>query len=185
MIEVEENGIRFLEYPFTAATVYPNGFLPVADIKEILPGQYPPEIRTVGGEVLFVHHPFKSELEQFALQHQIPIVSRVDIWDFILEEFLDTEYSEEMKLGTFAVLNDAGLEREEVVELRQSVAGVMMAYNFGSMLWEWVHLGLYDLLNAYSGVMTGDRYKLEPEAFGEFYWKAMHIANKGEIRSSS
>jgi len=48
----------------------------------------------------------------------------------------------------------------------------MMACNFKSMLWEWVHLGLFDLLNAHSGIMTGKRYKLEPDAFEEFYWKA-------------
>ncbi|MNP80366.1 hypothetical protein D3C76_1784470 [compost metagenome] len=79
-------------------------------------------------------------------------------------------------------MNEAGLGREEVIELRKSVADVMMAYNFKSMLWEWVHLGLHDLLSAYSGILAGERYKLEPKAFEDFYWKAMHLAHKGKIR---
>lgn len=50
------------------------------------------------------------------------------------------------------------------------------------MLWEWVHLGLYDLLKAYSGFLTENKYKLNEEEFKELYKKAIKIANKGVLR---
>jgi hypothetical protein len=44
-----------------------------------------------------------------------------------------------------------------------------MKYNFTTMLWEWVSLELFDVLQAM-------RPELDEKSFAGFYWKAMDIA---------
>ena len=47
----------------------------------------------------------------------------------------------------------------------------MLKYNFDTMLWEWISLGLPDVLQAM-------RVKYSDEEFEEFYKRAMTIENK-------
>lgn len=51
-------------------------------------------------------------------------------------------------------LREAGLSQEEVVGIRQRLTPLMHAYNFDSMLWDWIHLGLCDLLDAATGPLV-------------------------------
>lgn len=182
MIKFYEDFIEFLSYPFASASIFPSGRIQNSDINEILLDQIPPEIRTINGEVLFVEASFKDRLKEFAQCNQIPIASRVDTWGLILNEFLDTEFNKETKERVIHILESCGIRREEVEKLRETVREVMIAYNFESMLWEWVHLGLYDLLKGYSGILAEEKFKLPEEEFNEFYKFAMTIANKGILR---
>lgn len=182
MIKFHNDYVEFIGYPFTAASIFPNGSIHKDNIKEILLDQFPPEIRTFGGEILFIEAVHKERLKVFAQNNNIPLVKRVDVWSLILEEFLDTEFSEEDKEKVFRILDESGVNREEVISIRKSLQELMIAYNFKSMLWEWLHLGLYDLLNAYSGKLVEDKYKLNIEEFREIYWKAMKLGNKGILR---
>lgn len=175
MIKFEGHHLVFVDYPFSAATVYPNGAIHHRDIEEVMLNSFPPVVHTVQGEILFVGAPYKEELRHFAESHGIKTGNRMDVWGLILEVFLDTELDEATSEGIFGLLEQNGLSRSEVEEIRKSITDVMIAYNFGSMLWEWVHLGLDDLLRAYSGIMTGSKYKLDEAAFRDFYWKAMEI----------
>ncbi len=54
----------------------------------------------------------------------------------------------------------------------------MYRYNFGTMLWEWVHLGLYDLLLA----IQDDLSWTLSGGMEAFYWEAMSIAEQGKLR---
>jgi hypothetical protein len=179
-----ETAVEFDQYPFTAASVYPSGRVEPGDIQEILVTPFPPEIWTKHGEILFVDASCKEALQRFAGLHGIPIVNRVDVWGFLLEEFLDTELTREDREIHYRVLQDNGISREEATAIRASVEGLMLAYNFSSFLWEWVHLGLYDLLQAYSGELTGDRYKLTEAQFREAFWNAMRIQRLGRLLES-
>ncbi len=76
-------------------------------------------------------------------------------------------------------MGTCGLTRVEVKRIREAVSEVMIDYNFKSMLWGWIYLGLYDLLNGYSGVLAGEKHKLFKEVFVNLYNEAMSIANKG------
>jgi hypothetical protein len=96
-----------------------------------------------------------------------------------LDEFLDTEFSEEMKEKVMKLLESCGITREECIAIRSSLHDLMIAYNFRSMLWEWVHLGQFDLLKASNDELTGHKYKLSQDEFREIYWKTMSIGNKG------
>lgn len=43
------------------------------------------------------------------------------------------------------------------------------------------HLGLYDLLKAYSGVLAGESYRLTGDRLKDAYWSAMRIGLLGQL----
>lgn len=179
-IEFQDDAIEFRNYQYPPASIYPSGKISTSEIIEIDPGQTPPEVR-IKGEIFFVPATLKEELRRFALEHSIAIVVRVDMWDYLLEPFLDTEFDEDHKERTLRTLEECGVSRNESEEIRRFVADAMIAYNFTSMLWDWTHLGLSDVLDAFRGVLSGRRHRLAPREYEAFYWRAMEIACKGKI----
>ncbi|MEM8532620.1 MAG: hypothetical protein AAGF95_17380, partial [Chloroflexota bacterium] len=158
---------------------YPDALVRWRAIREIVPSGTPPEIRTYQGEVLFVSALQKDVLIEVAQTHNIPLVQRVDVWSLILEPFLDTELDEQMKLFTQHKLAENGVSRVYCTQLRERFGPIMYVYNFDTLLWEWVHLGLYDLLCAHKMF----RRHLIPadQDFNVVYWEAMEIAERGQL----
>ncbi|KEQ25874.1 hypothetical protein [Paenibacillus tyrfis] len=180
-VQFIENQIQFQKYPFQASSIYLNGSVTSEDISEILITRCPPEVRLKSDEVLFVSAVHKGSLEMFAKSNKIPIVSRMDTWSFICEEFLDTEFSDKYKEKVDRLLENEGLDRNFVNETRQFLYTPMMAYN--SIMWDWAHLGLYDVLMAISGQFPyGEKVKFTDEAFHDFYWKAMKLVMRERNR---
>jgi hypothetical protein len=96
-----------------------------------------------------------------------------------LAPFLDTEFTPNQHEQTLVALEKIGLSRREVTQIRGSVESSMLAYN--GLHWNWVHLGLYDVLTAtrhrigwlpFSHRLLGKRYN-------DFYWSAMELADRG------
>jgi hypothetical protein len=108
-------------------------------------------------------------LLHFATVNHVPIVERADIWDWLLEPFLDTEYSEETHQKLNILLAKYGLTEDKVTEIRLEVKTQMLKYNFDTMLWDWTHLGAYDALSAM-------RTKYNHDQFADFYHRVMDIA---------
>ena len=177
-VEFLESGVVFRDYPFPTASIYPSGVVAYEAIREVLPDMAPPEIRTHRGEVLFVTAMQKEQLRAAAEQHGLRIAARVDVWDLLLEPFLDTEFSEQDQARTLAILEENGISRERCEALRSQVGAAMYRYNFSTMLWEWVHLGLYDLLLA----IQDDLSWTLSGGMEAFYWEAMSIAEQGKLR---
>jgi hypothetical protein len=170
--------IRFLHYDFPGSTVHPTGILIPAQIRDADWKITRPEIRTTLGETLFIPRKQDSELEEFCRRNDVTERRRTDIWSDLLEPFLDTWFDPEQELATEKRLHAAGLSQEEVAEIRQRIAPLMRAYNFDSMLWEWVDLGLFDLLSASSGALVPPDL---PTTLGDltvFYAWAMEIAER-------
>ena len=164
-----EEGIQFQEYPFAPSIIYPSKLLVVADIEEINEKAAPPEIRTKQGDILFISAVQKDDLLKFAKQNKLPVIHRFDIWDQLLEPFLDTEFGDEEKKRTLRILEQNGISRKECETIREEVSKVIIPCNFATGLWDWAHLGLKDLLSALRGILS--------EAdFQKFYWDAMEIA---------
>lgn len=174
-----EDHIEFRSYPYPPASIYPSGNIAVSAIREVDADRAPPEVR-IDGEILFVPATMKEELRRFVTEHSIPVVRRIDVWDLLLDPFLDTQFTSEDEERGLRVLEENGVSRNESEEIRAFVADAMKAYNWISMLWEWVHLGLFDVLDAFRGVLSGPRYKLAPREFEDFYWRAMEIAGRGK-----
>jgi hypothetical protein len=57
----------------------------------------------------------------------------------------------------------------------------MYHYNFATFLWEWVHLGLYDLLSALISVPRNLLPWRQDRSFATFYWEALEIADRGRV----
>lgn len=178
-VGITPDGLQFRAYPFESASIFPNGLLPWHAIREVVPSGIPPEIRTYQGEVLFVNALQKDVLIESAQIHDVPLVQRVDVWSLILEPFLDTEPDEPMKLYTQRKLAENGISEKYCAQLRERFAPMIHAYNFDTFLWEWVHLGLYDLLSAHK--MFHKYLSPADQYFNIVYWEAREIAERGQM----
>lgn len=176
-----ESGIRFENYPYPPASVYPDGEVLYAEIQEINSQSAPPEIWTKEGDILFISAMQREELKAKAREQNIPDICRADVWDMILDPFLDTTFTKEEEERTIKRLEEQGVSRKEVMRLREELKDVMIAYNFDSMLWDWVHLGLSDALDALMGKLSGKRFRLSDERFEKFYREAIALARKGKV----
>jgi hypothetical protein len=54
----------------------------------------------------------------------------------------------------------------------------MLAYNFDAMVWEWVHLGLFDLLTAANAPFVDPALQAELGDRAAFYEWTMAIADR-------
>jgi hypothetical protein len=166
--QISQDGITFHDYPFAPSIACRQERFRPADIIDISVTGTPMSVQ-VNRELIFVPAENKTALLSFANAHHIPLVSRSYTWSWILEPFLDTEYSEETDRRLTILLAETGLSEEKVFTLRQEVKTQMLKYNFDTMLWEWVSLDLVDVLCAM-------RTKYDAQQFSNFYWRAMEIA---------
>jgi hypothetical protein len=166
--------VVFHSYPYPGARVYPSGEVAWSEVEEVDPDAAPPELR-VRGETLFISATHKDELRRAAEAHGVPSVPRVDVWDLLLEPFIDTTFDEADQERTLDRLEQNGIPRDEAAAIRATVRKPMLAYN--SIIWDWVHLGMYDLLSAHLHL----RRTVSEAAFVEFYRWAQEIAQRAGI----
>ncbi|MFJ8958640.1 hypothetical protein ACIRG5_04575 [Lentzea sp. NPDC102401] len=79
---------------------------------------------------------------------------------------------------------DTSFSAAQIAAIRARLTPLMRAYNFDSMLWDWTHLGLYDLLRALNGTLVRPS---SPATLGdpfEVYRWAMEIADYGRAKAS-
>ena len=180
-VRFEEEGIRFTDYPYPPASVYPSRFVRYGSIREVLPSFAPPEIRTKDGEVLFVSATMKDKLLAAAKRNNLPVVSRVDTWHSILEPFLDAEWDD---IKALEQLEANGVDLAECREIRKSLRKAMHAYNILSGICDWCHLGLSCALDALlvdGPISQCHQYALPPDDYRVFYHRAMKIAECGKL----
>jgi hypothetical protein len=160
--------LEFSDYPFEHSIAFTKPIITAGDIINICVNSAPPTVR-VGNELLFISAVNKEELAGFAERNKIKCSDRVDLWEFILEPFLDTEFTDARKEFLYCVLEKYEVDRKTVDYLRETVKKQMMKYNFDTMLWEWVSLGASDVLQAM-------KPKLPSSEFNSFYQQVMDIA---------
>jgi hypothetical protein len=177
-VDFAEDRICFMRYEFAGASVHPAGILTAGQIRDADWTTTPPEIRTIRGETLFVRRAQQAELEQFCRRNSIDKEYRSDTWADLLEPFLDTSFSPDDEQATDKRLHEAGLSQHEVDDIRRRLTPLMNAYNFDSMLWEWVQLGLFDLLNAATGPLVKPSIQATLGDPSAFYTWAMEIAER-------
>jgi hypothetical protein len=175
-----DDGIRFARYPYPGASVFPNGVAPYAAIREVDPDAAPPEVRLASGEILFVPATQRDALRRVVAERGLAIVRRVDVWDLLLEPFLDTEFDAAHEERTLEQLAETGVPRDEALRLRRRFGPRMLRYN--AILWDWTHLGLSDLLDAHVGRLVLAWLPFVRRRFERLYWEAMAIAGRGSTR---
>ncbi|GAA0240396.1 hypothetical protein GCM10009527_041290 [Actinomadura nitritigenes] len=173
-----EDHVHFLSYGFRGASVHPTGTVTPARIRDADWNAIRPEIRTALGETLFVPRERKADLEAFCRRHRIAGASRSDTWADLLEPFLDTRIDAEQERATIGRLNRAGFAPTEITAIRRRLAPLMLAYNFGAMVWEWVHLGLFDLLTAANAPVIDPALQAGLGDRAAFYGWTMAIADR-------
>ena len=170
-VTVENSTLRFTNYVFEPASVFPSGNIHKDQIQEINLGSYPSQLRLTSGEILFIPQvPRDREaLLEFIDLHDLPTQRRSSVWCALLEPFLDSWEDQKTIDEQSTWFAKVGLEREEVDRIRREIGIAMIAYNFGTKLWEWAILGLYDALRA-------QRARLSRKDFAGFYARAMRLA---------
>ncbi len=172
-VNIEDSRIVVESYPFEPSLAFPSRSIHASEVRAFCPNSIPPAI-VVEHEWIFLPNDCKTALEAFAQHHQIHICASIGNWDWIAEEFLDTEFSPEAQARTLQLLAERGIPPETTARLRAEIGPTMMKYNFDTMHWEWVHLGLFDVLLAMRASYNGKQY-------ADFYHKAMEVEMRGCI----
>ena len=167
-LTIGEDFLKIENYPFEPSIAYRQPIFNVNQIDDIDFKSYPPTFR-VDNELIFLPSEKKVELEVFAKKNNIKTVERPMIWSWVLEPFLDKEYTTETDQRLTKLLENYGLTTEQVNLLRTEVETQMLKYNFDTMLWEW---GGFDT----SDVLRAMRTKYKKDEFVDFYKRVMKIA---------
>ncbi|MDX2301229.1 MAG: hypothetical protein NW226_00460 [Microscillaceae bacterium] len=175
-VRFNEDSIEIRQYEFQTSSVRDTPFIKLEHINEVNLNTFPPSIVINHNEVIFIEARYKRDFIEFVRKNKLKVENRFDIWESINEEFLDTEFTEQHQERTFEQLKINGIEREEVIEIRDKIRELMSGW--ASVAWEWNYLGHYDLLlNKKQSFLL-----LFPK---DFYWWTMEIALRNYKKSSA
>ncbi len=170
--EIKENEILITDYPFEPSIAYPNKLIKAYEINSMSVNFGVCKIYLTN-DIVFVSAEKKEELKKFAENNKIKLTEHSWNWDWILEPYLDTEFSKENEQRISERLNENGIEKTEIEKLRREVEKQMYKYNFDTMLWDWCSLGLSDVLSAM-------RAKYNENEFRDFYKRAIEIDKRNK-----
>lgn len=167
-LTIGDDFLKIEDYPFEPSIAYRQTIFKTNQIDDIDFKSYPPTFK-IGNELVYLTSEKKVELEEFAKKNNIKTIERPMIWGWILEPFLDTEFTTETDERLTKLLDNYGLETDQVKSLRAEVETQMLKYNFDTMLLEW---GGFDALD----VLKAMRTKYSKDEFKDFYGRVMEIA---------
>lgn len=167
-LTIGDDFLKIENYPFEPSIAYRQTTFTAHKIQDIDYKSYPPTFR-VENELIFLSAEKKTELGTFAKRNNIKTGERPGIWGWILEPFLDTEFTAQTDQRLTSLLGEYGLTENQVKSLRVEVKTQMLKYNFDTMLWEWGGLDASDVLRAM-------RPKYNRDEFSDFYKRVMKVA---------
>jgi predicted metal-dependent HD superfamily phosphohydrolase len=167
-VSFDGEALQFSAYPFEPSSVFPAGSVAPESVAEVVL-RSPSEVRLRNGDIVFVPAPDKEALMAFINRHDVRVERRTSVWGALLDPFLDTSEEQRSIDRQFAWLAELGLDRAAVDRWRREVAVAMIAYNFGTNLWEWGGFDLYDALVAQKACLSRS-------AFADFYARAMRLS---------
>ena len=162
-----ENRMEILQYEFHISIIRENPSIEAHQINEVNLRTHPPTIVINNNEVIFIEDRQKHDFIDFVKRNKIKVEDRFDIWEAINEDFLETEFTEHHKEKTLLALEENGISRTEVGEIREKIKDLMSGW--ASVTWDYEYLGHYDLL----------LNKKEPYLTHfprDFYWWTMEVA---------
>lgn len=173
--KIAENEIEISDYPFEPSIAYPNKTIKANEI-DAMSVDFGVCKVYVTNDIIFVSAEKKEELKKFAERNNIKLTEHSWNWDWILEPYLDTEFTQENEQRVLKRLEENGIEKQEVDQIRAEVGEQMYKYNFDTMLWDWCSLGLTDVLSAM-------RAKYDKSKFRDFYKIAIEIDKRKKTRT--
>ncbi|MEP2278820.1 hypothetical protein [Maribacter sp.] len=173
--EIRQNEIVITDYPLEPSIVYSESTILAEDI-DCMALEFGVCKVHVKHDIVFVSSEQKEALENFAERNNIPLIPQSWNWDWILEPYLDTEFTKENEERCLQRLVENGFTSIEVNAIRKEVGEQMYAYNFDTMLWDWCSLSLSDVLSAM-------RAKYDTVQFRDFYKRALEIEKRSIKRT--
>ena len=122
--EIRENEIAISDYPFEPSIVYPNKIISAGEINFIEVDFGLCRIY-LANDIIFVTSEQKAELLKFAELNEINLIKHSWNWDWILEPYLDTEFTADNEQRIEKCLNDVGIDKTEAQKLRIEVGKQM------------------------------------------------------------
>ena len=171
---IRQDEIQITNYSFEPSIAFRQIVFKASAITNIDLDSYPITV-LIDNDLLFVTVEKKEELKKFVVENKIETIKRQDLWSWILEPFLDTEFTDKDNQRTKDNLYKYGLTVENIFDLRKEVEIQMLKYNFDTMLWDWTSLGASDVLRA-----MRTRYNIQE--FRVFYRKVINISLLVEIK---
>lgn len=162
------DSIEIRDYPFAPATVHKAPFIFAEQIQEVNTKNEPPHIIINRNEVIFLNSTDAAALTAFAAAHQLPDVQRFDIWAAINEPFLEHTPSAEQQMQTIALLQENGMNKMEILDLRDAMKDAMSDWT--ALNWDCDYLGHYEVLLQRKNTSFWQRVSKD------FYWRTMDIA---------
>lgn len=162
-----ENSLEILQYEFQSSTIRDKPLINVAQISEVNLNTNPISIVINHNEIIFIEDKYNKDFLDFVKRNDLKVENRFDIWSAINEIFLDTEFTAQHYERTLQSLEQNGVKKEKVIEIREQVKELMTGWL--SITWSFNYLGQYDLLlNKKQSFLL-----LFPR---DFYWWTMDIA---------
>lgn len=144
--KIHEEGFYFPKgYYFRQGFMKNQDNLPFHKIKEIRINTFPISAVTHEKEVIFLQGIKREEVEKTAFAKQLKIVEPVDIWSLICDDFLDTEPDEEERKKIISLLEEQGISKTELGQIRKRIKFRMLLRTYFS--WEWIYYGQFDVLH--------------------------------------
>ena len=181
---IQNDKIIFNDYPYKPSSVCKsNGVLLAKDIVAYitLPNAFVVVNRHLGApfyELIAMRYATSDEIATFAKRNGLRKLNHTDNWIYLLEEYLDTEYSQETHENFMERLRKNGFLAQEITAIKAK-EGKMVDWCNG-FAWEWIMLDVFYLLHFELHNPKGKiKYLLFPKKFDDFYKRAMTIALKG------
>jgi hypothetical protein len=166
LCRITDQGFAFGRgYDFPFGAMKGRKLLPFGEVQEIRLNTFPSTALVNGNELIFLNGLKREAVEEAAIRQGLKTTGPLDIWELICEEFLDTEFEEDLKQRSLRRLEEAGIPPDEVLAIRKRLRHRMMAWTYLSL--EWIYLGHYDVL--------GNSRPVSPKT----YWWTMEIALRG------
>lgn len=170
--KITENEIEIYDYPFEPSIAYPKKTIKSSEI-DFVSTDFGICKLYVADDIIFVSAERKKELKKFVEKNRIRLTENSWNWDWILEPYLDTEFTKDNEQRVLERLIENGINENEVDQIRAEVGKQMYKYNFDTMLWDWCSLGLTDVLSAM-------RAKYDKNEFRDFYKRAIEIDKRNK-----
>ena len=169
-IEFQEDSIKINRYEFLSSSSCKKKPLIHKDqIDEVSFLTYPPSFVREGKEIIFIPEKYSDAFEAFVLKNELKISERYDIWQGLMQPFVEAldEEDEEEDTETLQMLEENGVPTTEALEIREKLNQVLKGS--AKIAWNRHYLGHYDLLLNKKEIFA----LLFPK---NFYWWTMEIA---------
>ncbi len=118
--EILDSEIKISKYPFEPSSIFPEKVISANEINAISWDSYPPLIR-IDNEVIFISREYSDQLKKFADNNKIETFEATRNWDWLLEPYVDTEYTDETDQRLRGLLEKNGILNEEIDTIRDEV----------------------------------------------------------------